>query len=155
MANGRLLFQALCVCMRACVHVTYMYARTHTHTQTHIHTHGTHTYTHGTHIHVRTHAGRHTHTDTDRHRHTQTDRQTDRHIEKYLVPQSYSMSRICFQQYFGTFTLLIMLTRYLLINLDTTNYTKYDKNKLTKWGIKLFTLSDATNGYVYRLQVCT
>ena len=29
------------------------------------------------------------------------------------------------------------------------------KDKPTKWGIKAFTLSDATNGYVYRLQVYT
>ena len=29
------------------------------------------------------------------------------------------------------------------------------KDKPTKWGIKAFALSDATNGYVYRLQVYT
>ena len=27
------------------------------------------------------------------------------------------------------------------------------KDKPTKWGIKVFTLSDATNGYIYRLQI--
>ena len=27
------------------------------------------------------------------------------------------------------------------------------KNKLTKWGIKVFVLSDATNGYAYRLKI--
>ena len=29
------------------------------------------------------------------------------------------------------------------------------KNKPTKWGIKVFVLSDATNGYIYRLQIYT
>ena len=34
-------------------------------------------------------------------------------------------------------------------------FKQYLKDKPTKWGIKVFTLSDATNGYVYRLQVYT
>lgn len=34
-------------------------------------------------------------------------------------------------------------------------FKQYMKDKPTKWGIKVFTLSDATNGYVYRLQVYT
>ena len=34
-------------------------------------------------------------------------------------------------------------------------FKQYMKDKPTKWGIKVFTLSDATNGYVYRLQICT
>ena len=34
-------------------------------------------------------------------------------------------------------------------------FKQYMKDKPTKWGIKAFTLSDATNGYVYRLQVYT
>ena len=29
------------------------------------------------------------------------------------------------------------------------------KAKPTKWGIKVFVLADATNGYVYRLQIYT
>ena len=29
------------------------------------------------------------------------------------------------------------------------------KNKPTKWGIRVFVLSDATNGYVYWLQIYT
>jgi len=34
-------------------------------------------------------------------------------------------------------------------------FKQYMKDKPTKWGIKVFTLSDATNGYVYRIQVYT
>ena len=34
-------------------------------------------------------------------------------------------------------------------------FKQYMKDKPTKWGIKVFTLCDATNGYVYRLQVYT
>lgn len=34
-------------------------------------------------------------------------------------------------------------------------FKQYMKDKPTKWGIKVFVLSDATNGYVYRLQVYT
>jgi len=34
-------------------------------------------------------------------------------------------------------------------------FKQYMKNKPTKWGIKVFVLSDATNGYVYRLQIYT
>ena len=34
-------------------------------------------------------------------------------------------------------------------------FKQYMKNKLTKWGIKVFVLSDATNGYVYRTQIYT
>ena len=34
-------------------------------------------------------------------------------------------------------------------------FKQYMKDKPTKWGIKVFTLSDATNGYVYRLQIYT
>lgn len=34
-------------------------------------------------------------------------------------------------------------------------YKQYIKNKPTKWGIKAFVLSDATNGYVYRSQIYT
>ena len=32
------------------------------------------------------------------------------------------------------------------------SFKQYMKNKPTKWGIKVFVLSDATNGYVYRIQ---
>ena len=32
---------------------------------------------------------------------------------------------------------------------------QYMKNKPTKWGVKVFLLSDATNDYVYRLQIYT
>ena len=35
------------------------------------------------------------------------------------------------------------------------SFKQYMKNKPTKWGIKVFVLSDATNGYVYRLQIYT
>jgi len=35
------------------------------------------------------------------------------------------------------------------------SFKQYIKNKPTKWGIKVFVLSDATNGYVYRLQIYT
>ena len=34
-------------------------------------------------------------------------------------------------------------------------FKQYIKNKPTKWGIKAFVLSDATNGYVYRSQIYT
>ena len=34
-------------------------------------------------------------------------------------------------------------------------FKQYMKDKPTKWGIKVFTLCDARNGYVYRLQVYT
>ena len=34
-------------------------------------------------------------------------------------------------------------------------FKQYMTDKPTKWGIKAFTLSDATNGYAYRLQVYT
>ena len=34
-------------------------------------------------------------------------------------------------------------------------FKQYMKDKPTKWGIKVFVLSDATNGYVHRLQVYT
>jgi len=29
------------------------------------------------------------------------------------------------------------------------------KNKPTKWGIKVFMMCDATNGYIYRMQIYT
>ena len=35
------------------------------------------------------------------------------------------------------------------------SFKQYMKNKPTKWGIKVFVLSDATNGYIYRLQIYT
>ena len=34
-------------------------------------------------------------------------------------------------------------------------FKQYIKNKPTKWGIKVFVLSDATNGYISRLQIYT
>ena len=34
-------------------------------------------------------------------------------------------------------------------------FKQYMKNKPTKWGVKVFVLSDATNGYIYRVQVYT
>ena len=34
-------------------------------------------------------------------------------------------------------------------------FKQYMKNKPTKWGIKVFVLSDATNGYIYRIQIYT
>ena len=34
-------------------------------------------------------------------------------------------------------------------------FKQYMKAKPTKWGIKVFVLADATNGYVYRLQIYT
>ena len=34
-------------------------------------------------------------------------------------------------------------------------FKQYIKNKPTKWGIKAFVLSDATNGYIYRMQIYT
>ena len=34
-------------------------------------------------------------------------------------------------------------------------FKQYIKNKPTKWGIKYLVLSDATNGYVYRMQIYT
>ena len=35
------------------------------------------------------------------------------------------------------------------------SFKQYMKDKPIKWGIKVFTLSDATNGYVYRIQIYT
>ena len=35
------------------------------------------------------------------------------------------------------------------------SFKQYIKNKPVKWGIKAFVLSDATNGYVFRMQVYT
>ena len=35
------------------------------------------------------------------------------------------------------------------------SFKQYMKAKPTKWGIKVFVLSDATNGYIYRLQIYT
>ncbi|XP_065915189.1 chimeric ERCC6-PGBD3 protein-like [Dysidea avara] len=35
------------------------------------------------------------------------------------------------------------------------NFKQYMKNKPTKWGIKVFVLCDATNGYIYRMQIYT
>ena len=35
------------------------------------------------------------------------------------------------------------------------SFKQYMKAKPTKWGIKVFVLSDATNGYVYRMQIYT
>jgi len=35
------------------------------------------------------------------------------------------------------------------------SFKQYLKDKPTKWGIKVFVLSDARNGYVYRFQICT
>ena len=35
------------------------------------------------------------------------------------------------------------------------SFKQYIKNKPVKWGIKAFVLSDATNGYVYKMQVYT
>ena len=32
-------------------------------------------------------------------------------------------------------------------------FKQYMKNKPTKWGIKVYVLSDATNGYIYRIQI--
>ena len=34
-------------------------------------------------------------------------------------------------------------------------FKQYMENKPTKWGIKVFVLSDATNGYIYRIQIYT
>ena len=34
-------------------------------------------------------------------------------------------------------------------------FKQYMKDKPTKWGIKVFVVSDATNGYVHRLQIYT
>ena len=34
-------------------------------------------------------------------------------------------------------------------------FKQYMKNKPTKWGIKVFVLNDATNGYIYRLKIYT
>ncbi len=34
-------------------------------------------------------------------------------------------------------------------------FKQYMKDKPTKWGIKVFVLSDATNGYIYRLEIYT
>ena len=34
-------------------------------------------------------------------------------------------------------------------------FKQYMKDKPTKWGIKVFTLSDTVNGYVYRFQIYT
>ena len=34
-------------------------------------------------------------------------------------------------------------------------FKQYMKNKPTKWGIKAFVRSDATNGYVYHMQIYT
>ena len=33
------------------------------------------------------------------------------------------------------------------------NFKQYMKNKPTKWGIKVFVLCDATNGYIYWMQI--
>ena len=33
-------------------------------------------------------------------------------------------------------------------------FKQYMKDKATKWGIKVFTLNDAINEYVYGFQVC-
>ena len=33
------------------------------------------------------------------------------------------------------------------------SFKQYMKNEPTKWGIKVFVLSDATNGYIYRIQI--
>ena len=35
------------------------------------------------------------------------------------------------------------------------SFKQYMKNKPTKWGIKVFVPSEATNGYIYRLQIYT
>ena len=35
------------------------------------------------------------------------------------------------------------------------SFKQYMKAKPTKWGIKVFVLSDATNGYVYRIEIYT
>ena len=35
------------------------------------------------------------------------------------------------------------------------SFKQYMKSKPTKWGIKVFVLSDATNGYIYRIQIYT
>jgi len=33
------------------------------------------------------------------------------------------------------------------------SFKQYMKDKPTKWGIKVFALSNASNGYVYRFQI--
>ena len=38
---------------------------------------------------------------------------------------------------------------------DRLGFKQYMRNKPTKWGIKVFVLADATNGYVRNLQVYT
>ena len=35
------------------------------------------------------------------------------------------------------------------------SFKQYMKDKPVKWGIKVFALSDATNGYIYRMQIYT
>ena len=35
------------------------------------------------------------------------------------------------------------------------SFKQYMKSKPTKWGIKVFVMSDATNGYIYRIQIYT
>ena len=35
------------------------------------------------------------------------------------------------------------------------SFKQYIKNKPVKWWMKAFVLSDATNGYVYRMQIYT
>ena len=38
---------------------------------------------------------------------------------------------------------------------DRLSFKQYMKDKPTKWGIKVFVLADAKNGYVKRLQIYT
>ena len=35
------------------------------------------------------------------------------------------------------------------------SFKRYIKSKPTKWGIKVFVLSDANNGYIYKIEIYT
>ena len=49
----------------------------------------------------------------------------------------------------------VMIDEAMILFKGRLGFKQYMKNKPTKWGVKVFVLSDATNGYVYRLQIYT
>ena len=73
------------------------------------------------------------------------------------------MSRVRFQQIFRFLHLAdsagqvppeyVTIDKVMIPFKGRLGFKQYMKDKPTKWGIKVFTMSDAANGYIYRLQV--
>ena len=70
-----------------------------------------------------------------------------RHFATLLTSQFRSLYTLLHQQ--------VTIDEAMIPFKGRLSFKQYMKAKPTKWGIKVFVLSDATNGYVYRLQIYT